>query len=190
MADKKDRKPFSETKFAQFATKGIEAIKDKAPELANAAFEIAKNPNPINAVSEIAGIFRKAGEEKLAAEIESQKTDIEAELMLYQLDTQDRSSARENYINTKDFSDEIGKRVFNWNLPFVALLVAVVILCASYLDSALLATIAGLSGAIIRDLMAERQVLVNFLWGSSLGSKKKDEQREAELRKNINNLSK
>lgn len=183
-----NKKSFSETKFAQLAAKGIDAIQAKAPDLAEAAFNIAKNPNPINAVSEIVNVFREAGAHDIAQEFEAQKQEIDRELLVYNLDAEDRASARANYINTKDFSDEIGKRVFNWNLPFVALLVAAVIVCAQYLEGGLLATIAGLVGAIIRDLMAERQTLVNFLWGSSLGSKKKDEQREQQLINNFNKI--
>lgn len=185
MSQKNDKKKFKETKFGQFVNKAYAKVKDKAPELANSIITVATSPNPVGAViSEVGDLVRKTDDNSLIAEFTMNAQEYELEL--YKLDNEDRANARAMYPESKDVADNIASSIFRFNLWFVIGLVGVLVFCAKYLDSTILAIISAVIGAIIRDLMAERQQVNTFLFGSSKGSKAKDKQ----IGDSINELSK
>jgi hypothetical protein len=89
-------------------------------------------------------------------------------------DNENTASARSMYDKSKDISDAIAKRVMNWNLPFLVLLVAANIVCIKYFDATLLAIISNVVGQVMAMLINERLTIINFFFGSSFGSQSKD----------------
>lgn len=176
----KAKKPFGETKFGAFINKAAAEVKEHAPQVAGTLLTVATSGNPAGAIiGEVKGLLTGQGKDDLVSELTQNESEfmgeLEYQLELHKLDHADRGQARAMYPESKDMADRIGQRVFNWNLPAVGILIAALILCAVHLEGGLLATVASIIGAVIRDLLSERQIVINFLFGSSLGSKKKDE---------------
>lgn len=96
----------------------------------------------------------------------------------------DVSDARAMYKQQNDMADYVGKTIIDRNLIYVAglILVDVILMIALpvvFPDSAAISTGVGMSigtllGGVIQQLLKERQDIVNFLFGSSRGSKNKD----------------
>ncbi len=82
--------------------------------------------------------------------------------------------AREIYSQSKDITDQLARKVMTWNLPIILLLVIINIFCVKFLDSTLLAIISNVIGMVMQKLFEERSVVTNFFFGSSQGSKQKD----------------
>lgn len=96
---------------------------------------------------------------------------------LIELDYQDRASAREMYKDENQMADEIAKRVIVWNLWIVFLAIVIEILVVIYMqDKTLIAIISSAIGGLTTALLQERQQVINFFFGSSIGSKNKDKQ--------------
>jgi hypothetical protein len=105
-------------------------------------------------------------------EFEKLMQDYEKEM--FKMEMEDRQNARSIYDKSKDISDNIARRVMNWNLIFLAVMVAVNIACIKFLDSTLLAIVSNVIGQVIQMLINERLTVINFFYGSSRGSKDKD----------------
>ena len=76
-------------------------------------------------------------------------------------------------------ADEIAKKVISWNLWVVFLAIAVEIATVVLIDDkVLIAVISGAIGGFTTALLQERQQVINFFFGSSLGSKNKSNQLE------------
>jgi len=74
-------------------------------------------------------------------------------------------------------ADEIAKRVIVWNLWIVFLAIVIEILVVIYMqDKTLIAIISSAIGGLTTALLQERQQVINFFFGSSIGSKTKDKQ--------------
>ena len=86
------------------------------------------------------------------------------------------SSARDIYRESRVMTDKLATRVMTWNLPGIFLMVLINIGCVKFLDSALLAIVSNVIGMVINQLNGERNNIINFFFGSSLGSKEKDKQ--------------
>ena len=96
---------------------------------------------------------------------------------LIELDYQDRAGAREMYKAENKMADEIAKRVIVWNLWIVFLAIVIEILVVIYMqDKTLIAIISSAIGGLTTALLQERQQVINFFFGSSIGSKTKDKQ--------------
>jgi len=108
---------------------------------------------------------------ELQLELESKKEDNRHE-------ENKREQAHETYRNKSDKADEIAEQIIKRNLPIIGLLVIInVILVYVMKDEATLIAIASnVIGITIGNLFAERQAIVNFFFGSSIGSKEKQEQ--------------
>jgi hypothetical protein len=184
---KKNRKPFKETGFGKFATK----VAGSLPELAGDILTIATSSNPIGAsINIIKGKLLDAQDDanpqrseeidKLIAELEKSRMDWEAEI--YALEIDDRKDSRKMYILKSEMADDIASAIITWNLPVIALLLVVEIFCAIYLkdDPTLLSVISLSIGAVSQALISERLTVIQFFYGSSLGSKKKQEKIEKE----------
>ncbi len=88
---------------------------------------------------------------------------------------QNTDSARSMYkVNSKDAS-VIGKSIMSKNLVVVFLLAAINCSVIYYLrdDGVIVGMVSTLIGGIISSLLSERQTVVNFFFGSSMGSKNK-----------------
>lgn len=94
MSTEKEKKPFKETKFAQFISKAAGAIADKGPDLLNAGLMFATQ-GPIAgtaaAIQALKGSSDPAAGEFLQ-ELEARKMEFEAEM--YSIEVEDRKSAR------------------------------------------------------------------------------------------------
>lgn len=72
-------------------------------------------------------------------------------------------------------ADEIAERIMKWNLPAVIGLVLINVVSIIILDDkTLVAVISGSTSSAATALLAERLGIVNFFFGSSMGSKNKD----------------
>lgn len=98
---------------------------------------------------------------------------------LIELDYADRASARDMYKSENKMADEIAKKVISWNLWVVFLAIAVEIATVVLIDDkVLIAIISGAIGGFTTALLQERQQVINFFFGSSVGSKDKSNQLE------------
>jgi hypothetical protein len=104
--------------------------------------------------------------------------------MAYHLDN--TKSARKNYQLSKEMTDWIARRIMNWNLPMLGLLVAANIACVHYFDSVALALVSNVIGMVMQQLINERTTLMNFFLGSSKGSQ--DKTKELFKNDNFKNL--
>ncbi|MDB9980491.1 hypothetical protein OAD61_00115 [bacterium] len=96
---------------------------------------------------------------------------------LIEMDYADRAGAREMYKTENEMADEIAKRVIIWNLWIVFLAIVIEILVVIYMeDKTLIAIISSAIGGLVTALLQERQQVINFFFGSSIGSKNKDKQ--------------
>lgn len=121
-------------------------------------------------------------EEKTILDNEMRKAEMQYKLEEHKLDVEetkavlaDKQNARSIYEKTKDTSDRIAFRIMNWNLPVLAAMVIVNIVCIKFFDSTLLAIISNVLGQVIQMLINERLTVINFFFGSSQGSKEKSE---------------
>ena len=93
-----------------------------------------------------------------------------------QLDLEDKKSARDSYKVNHEQADKIASGIMKWNLPslvgLAAIQVLVVFIAEKYkLSVAVVAIVSNVLGLVISSLIAERQAVVGFFFGSSLGSK-------------------
>jgi hypothetical protein len=96
---------------------------------------------------------------------------------LIELDYQDRAGAREMYKVENQMADSIAKRVIVWNLWIVFIALLIEILVVIYMeDKTLIAIISSAIGGLTTALLQERQQVINFFFGSSIGSKNKEKQ--------------
>lgn len=96
-----------------------------------------------------------------------------------QLRAADIKSARDSYKVHHEQADKVAQSIMAKNLPtiFILVLVNVASVCgAKYFNmpGEVLAIISNLIGIVIGQLLAERQSVVGFFFGSSLGSKMKN----------------
>ena len=88
------------------------------------------------------------------------------------------TSARGMFTSTDNsLQKDIALRIFNSNLVWLLILlnVLVIILSAVYkLDGAIIGGVSSIIGVAIGHLWSERKVVVEFLFGSSLGSQLKN----------------
>lgn len=182
---KKEGKPFSETGFGKFTKK----VTGLLPELAGDVLEIATSPNPIGAgvnvlKEKLLGVQSNSTPEQaerideLIAELERDRMEWEKEI--FALEVEDKKSARIMYVEKSEQADDIASTVMLWNLPAIALLLVIEICCIIYLKDygEILAIISGAIGAVVQALISERLTVVQFFFGSSQGSKKKQEHIE------------
>ena len=96
-----------------------------------------------------------------------------------QMEAEDRKSARDSYKVHHEQADKVAQSIMARNLPTIFILVIVnvtSVYAAEYfkLPTGVLAIISNLIGVVIGQLLAERQSVVGFFFGSSLGSKMKN----------------
>jgi hypothetical protein len=166
-------KKFNETKFGGFVTKVV----GKFPELAGDIITVATSPNPVGATL---NLLREKITEKaeLAESIdELEKFKMEWEKEMAELEVKDRISARETYQLKNEMADKIANRIVRWNIWIALALVAINILCTLFLDNIAIAVASNVIGILLGQVLRERGTVVDFFFGSSLGSKNKDDER-------------
>lgn len=112
-----------------------------------------------------------------AMALEFQKALLDDKYRLDELYLQDKASARDMYKVHHEQTDRISERIMTYNLWAILALVIVNGLAIYYLNnqSAVLATVSNLLGIVIKSLLDERKEVTGFHYGSSLGSKMKDQ---------------
>ena len=96
---------------------------------------------------------------------------------LIELDYEDRAGARDMYKETDHkIADKIASSVIKWNLWVVFLAIVIEILVVIYIDDkVLIAIITGAISSYSTSLLRERQQIITFFFGSTMGSKRKTE---------------
>ena len=87
-----------------------------------------------------------------------------------------RNQAHETYRIKNEQADKIADQIIKYNLPVIFVLVLANVFIVHYLkdEATLIAIASQVIGIAIGKLFAERQSIVNFFFGSSMGSKEKD----------------
>ena len=108
---------------------------------------------------------------KLREKLLDQKHDLE------KLAFANTAHAREMYKEKSDQADKIAQLVMTLSIPLIAF-IAVIQVVAAYLidEKALSILIANICGAAMGYLWNERATIINFFFGSSAGSKQKQQQ--------------
>lgn len=170
-----------------------EAVKDlaktagKALGIANASAddviaELAKNPDAYvklkeaeNEAKRIQNAALKEQNEALQKSVDAQNAHIEKL----------RQQAHETYRENSSMADQIAKQIITRNLLIIGLLVAMNIALVYYMQdhANLIAIASNIIGVAIGNLFNERQAIVNFFFGSSIGSKQKDDILTQEFKK-------
>jgi hypothetical protein len=168
MADKK-RKAFKDTAI-------FKAIKSVAPEVLDTVTDVAATVYPplgvVNTlVDKALGVAKDKDEPGSAAILHAAKEQYEKELDLYY---EDLKSAREMYKEKSDMADSVAKKIIDWNLWILLALVIVQVVVIMYVEGQVAAVVTGVVGTITGALINERNTVVNFFFGSSMGSKDKD----------------
>jgi hypothetical protein len=96
-------------------------------------------------------------------------------LALAKLEADKYNKAHDTYQTKNEMADNIAKRIIERNLPYIAVLVILNLVLIYYMKTevALLAIASNIIGITIGNLFQERQAIVNFFFGSSIGSKQK-----------------
>lgn len=92
-----------------------------------------------------------------------------------QMRLDDVKSARTMYSGQNEQADKIANSVIRYNLIIVAVLLSLDVIAMILLQDkpTILAMIATLFGGVMQSLISERQSVIGFFFGSSLGSKMK-----------------
>jgi len=85
-------------------------------------------------------------------------------------------NAQDMYKAKNDQADKIANSIFTWNLPIIVVLVGVNLLAIQYIkEASMLAVVTNLTGMAIKTAWDERSTVINFFFGSSMGSRKAQE---------------
>lgn len=92
----------------------------------------------------------------------------------------DRKDARAMHNKHPQQADKIADRIMKFNLPYIFVLLIANVLAMFYLKefSAILAIVSNLLGMTIKSLFDERNCVTGFYFGSSMGSKEKDQNNQ------------
>jgi len=84
----------------------------------------------------------------------------------------------------KPMNDRVAAIVMRYNLPAIAVLVAIEIICVIIInDKTLIAVVSTACGGVITALLNERLMLIQYFFGSSKGSEDKSKTLDRELNK-------
>lgn len=116
---------------------------------------------------------------KLKQMEQDHKIELERITLEYQrLENEKFIKSHDTYKEQHAMADRIAEQVIRYNLPVIGLLVVINVLVLHYFkdDATLIAIASNVIGVAMGHLFGERQAIVNFFFGSSLGSKKKSDQ--------------
>lgn len=109
-------------------------------------------------------------------------------LALAKLESEKYNKAHDTYQTKNDMADKVALQIIQRNLPIIAILVLTNVAVVHFFkdNATLIAIASNVIGISIGNLFAERQAIVNFFFGSSLGSKEKSIQiKESEKGKSL-----
>ena len=110
------------------------------------------------------------------AAAETQRELLRWEQELVRLQLADLADARQMYGNQSAMADKLANRIMSWNLPAIVCLVAGNCAVVYTIENPTIAVALGnIIGASITYLWQERQQVVGFFFGSSIGSKDKND---------------
>lgn len=97
-----------------------------------------------------------------------------------QMQLENTKSARDMYKVNPEQASKVADSIMKYNLVIVFLLVIINVLAVIHLkdDAAILAIVSNFIGIVMMALIQERQSVVNFFFGSSMGSKNKTNKQE------------
>lgn len=173
-------KPFKETKFFKFlSSKGLDAALDIGSNIVPPlkALDIAKD-------AIINGTIALSDSDK--QEFLSNYHEYLSELQLFY---SEMANARDSYKAKNEMTDSVALIVMRWNLPLIGLCLILLGAATYYLDSVILALLSSTIGSVITMLATERLAVINFFFGSSLGSKKNGDAMREQLSSAVNNYS-
>jgi hypothetical protein len=172
MASKEERKAFKalhgKTKLGMF-------LQDNGPDLLKTVLGVAGSfvPGASGITNKISSLIK--GSNELSDE---QKVEAEAYLSILDVEMKDLADARSMYKSTDHvMADEIADKIIKFNLPVIIFLVLANVAAVMLLEGKgeVIAIVSNFIGIAIGNLFTERQSVVNFFFGSSRGSKDKQE---------------
>ena len=97
-------------------------------------------------------------------------------IRLNEIELDKYKTAHDTYKTNGVEANSIAESIINYNLPIIAILVLVNIALVYLMEdrSELIAIASNIIGVAIGNLFNERQAIINFIFGSSVGSKEKD----------------
>lgn len=107
--------------------------------------------------------------------LEFKKAVMQDKYKLDEMFLDNTKDARAMYQKSNDMADKVADRIIRFNLPIGFLLLAINALFTYYMQdhAALISGLSTLIGAVVHALLKERQDVINFFFGSSMGSKMK-----------------
>lgn len=92
-----------------------------------------------------------------------------------QMQLDNTNAARDMYKVNPEQASKVAENIMKYNLVIVFLLVIINVIAVNHLkdDAAILAIVSNFIGIVMMALLQERQAVVNFFFGSSMGSKNK-----------------
>jgi len=128
---------------------------------------LSSNPDAVIKLKELENEAVKLENEHLREQIVEQNRHIE-----HKEDTRHKT-----YRTNSSQADKIADQVIKMNLPIIALLTIINISLVYFMQeqATLIAIASNIIGVVIGKLLGERQSIINFFFGSSVGSKEKDE---------------
>lgn len=175
----------------------------KVPSIAADVMEVVVSPNPLGtAVLKVGELLKSKADKDDAAkqalqefeqyQMEWQKEMYQLEIEAYKVEVDDRRTAREKYIQAdRTTADEIGRSIIQRNLIYIFILLMVQVLVtlvsvfladnfiadkqtAVTIGSSMGSVVGAAIGTVIGSLLQERNQVVGFHFGSSMGSRQKD----------------
>jgi hypothetical protein len=100
---------------------------------------------------------------------------LQHESELVRINLADKKNARSMYKSKNTQADRVANSIMRWNLPAIVMLIIGNGAAVYYIENpAIAVAIGNIIGASISFLWQERQQIVGFFFGSSIGSKAKD----------------
>jgi len=165
---------------------GKESRTDSVINLAKQAGELLGLGTDANADEVVAHLNTNPDAVVKLKELEYNAKDLENQHLRKQVEEANRTEeakrgmAHETYRLKSDKQDRISEQIIRFNLPVIAVLVLVNILIVYYIqdNATLIAIVSNIIGIATANLFTERQAIINFFFGSSMGSKDKQEKLE------------
>lgn len=165
--------------LAKTAGKAL-GIEDASPQ--DVMSELAKDPEAYVKLKEVENEAKRIQNEELKERNAALQKDLEERNRHVE---ELRKQAHETYRVDHTMADKIAMQIVQRNLPIIGVLVLVNIALVYWMkDNAnLIAIASNIIGVAIGNLFNERQAIVNFFFGSSVGSKQKDQVLQEESKK-------